>query len=169
LYLAADDAAGVWQALMARGQSEGLQPVGLGARDTLRLEAGLMLYGNDIDKSTTPLEAGLGWTVKFGEHDFIGRAALEKQKAEGIKRRLIAIEMLDRSIPRAHYPVCRNGEAVGELSSGTRTPTLDRGVGLGYVRTDSAKVGTELNVEIRGQAHPARVARKPMYQRNGGQ
>lgn len=168
LYLAAGDAARVWRTLRQVGESRGLKLVGLGARDTLRLEAGYMLYGNDIDENTTPLAAGLGWTVKFGESDFIGRTALERQKAGGLERRMVMMEMLDRSIPRPHYPVSRDREQVGELTSGTFSPTFARGIGLGYVHTDAAKVGAEVSVEIRAQPHPARLVRKPMYKRNGG-
>jgi aminomethyltransferase len=146
-----------------------LKLVGLGARDTLRLEAGYMLYGNDIDQTTSPLEAGLGWTVKFGESDFIGRDALERQKAEGLKRRLVALEMEDRAIPRPHFPIGRDGERVGDVTSGTFSPTFNRGVGLGYVRTDAAKPGTAVQVEIRQQQHPAQVVRKPIYKRVGAE
>jgi aminomethyltransferase len=165
LYVAPEDAQSLWRALLARGADHGLKPVGLGARDTLRLEAGYMLYGNDIDDSTTPLEAGLGWTVKFGEHDFIGRPVLEHQKAEGVPRRMIQIEMLDRGIPRPHQPILQNDEQIGELTSGTFSPTFSKGVALGYARTGAAKVGSEVQIEIRGERHPARVARKPMYKR----
>lgn len=167
LYLRAEDAGAVWHRLLAAGEPEGLKPVGLGARDTLRLEAGLMLYGNDIDAATTPLEAGLGWTVKFGEHDFIGRAALEQQKAEGMQRKLVAIELEDRAIPRPHTEILARGERSGELTSGTYAPTLERGVGLGYVRTADAAIGASVAVRIRNQEHPARIVRKPMYKREG--
>jgi aminomethyltransferase len=168
LYLPAGDAVPVWRALQERGESEGLALVGLGARDTLRLEAGLMLYGNDIDQTTTPLEAGLAWTVKFGESDFIGRDALERQKAEGVTRRMVALEMLDRAIPRQHYVIGRSGETIGEVTSGTFSPTLERGIGLGYVRRDQAGAGTEVDVEVRGAGHPARLVKKPLYKREGG-
>lgn len=167
LYVRPDDAPAVWETLLTRGEAQGLLPVGLGARDTLRLEAGYMLYGNDIDHSTSPLEAGLGWTVKFGDHDFVGRDVLERQKAEGLKRRMVAIEMLDRRIPRPHCAVYRDGEPVGELTSGTFSPALKKGIALGYVRSDSAKAGTEVTVQIRNDTHPGRVARKPMYKREG--
>lgn len=167
LYVCPDDAARVWDALLQAGGARGLTPVGLGARDTLRLEAGYMLYGNDIDHATSPLEAGLGWTVKFGDHDFVGRDVLERQKTEGLGRRMVAIEMLDRRIPRPHCAVYRDGASVGELTSGTFSPTLKKGIGLGYVRTDSAKAGTEVMVQIRNDHYPARVVRKPMYKREG--
>lgn len=167
LYVRPGDAAQVWAVLLKAGAPEGLKPVGLGARDTLRLEAGYMLYGNDIDHSTSPLEAGLGWTVKFGEHDFIGRPVLERQKEEGLKRRMVALEMLDRRIPRPHCVVYRDGEPIGELTSGTFSPTYKKGIGLGYVQTGSARAGTDVAVQIRSDTYPARLVRKPVYKREG--
>ena len=113
LYLRPEDAPGVWQTLLQEGAPHGMKPIGLGARDTLRLEAGLMLYGNDIDETTTPLEAGLGWTVKFGADDFVGREVLARQKAEGVRRRMVAIQMEDRGIPRPHYEISADGEPGG--------------------------------------------------------
>ncbi len=168
LYLNAGDAPAVWQTLWKHGQPEGLKLVGLGARDTLRLEAGYMLYGNDIDATTTPLEAGLGWTVKFGDDDFTGRAALERQKQEGLKRRMVALEMLDRAIPRPHFSVFSGDQCVGELTSGTFSPTFERGIALGYVVSDRARAGTDVDVRIREAAHSARIVKKPMYRRQGG-
>ena len=165
LYLRPEDAPGAWETLLQRGVPHGMKPIGLGARDTLRLEAGLMLYGNDIDDSTTPLEAGLGWTVKFGPNGFVGRDALERQKAEGVQRRMVAVQMEDRGIPRPHFEIRSSGHHSGELTSGTYSPTFECGIGLGYVRTDVAKVGTRLDLVIRNQEHPARVVRKPMYKR----
>jgi len=167
LYVAAEDAPRLWELLRERGEPRGLRLAGLGARDTLRLEAGYMLYGNDIDETTSPLEAGLGWTVKLDKPDFVGRQAIADQKGSGLTRRLVAVEMLDRGIPRPHYAMAREGERVGELTSGTFSPTFSRGIGLGYVRTDSARAGGELQVEIRDRPHPARVVRKPMYKRQG--
>ena len=164
-YLQDREAPGVWRQLLERGADVGLLPVGLGARDTLRLEAGLMLYGNDIDATTSPLEAGLGWTVKFDNRDFTGREVLERQKAEGLQRRMVAVEMLDRAIPRPHQAIYADGRKIGDLTSGTFSPTLEKGVGLGYVEAPSAKAGTEIEVEIRDRRHPARIARKPMYKR----
>jgi aminomethyltransferase len=167
LYVSPSDAAQLWQTLLREGDSGGVRPVGLGARDTLRLEAGYMLYGNDIDQNTTPLEAGLGWTVKFGERDFIGREALQEQKAAGLKRRMMALESLDRGIPRPHFDILHEGERVGELTSGTYSPTFGHGIGLGYVRSDVAKPGIEVSVQIRQELHPARLVRKPLYKREG--
>ena len=165
LYLRPEDAPGVWETLLGRGTPLGMKPVGLGARDTLRLEAGLMLYGNDIDETTTPLEAGLGWTVKFGTDDFIGRAVLERQKAEGVQRRMVAGKMEDRGIPRPHFEIQLDGVRRGELTSGTYSPTFECGIGLAYVDAAIAKTGTELDVVIRQQEHPAQIVRKPMYKR----
>jgi aminomethyltransferase len=167
LYLRVEDAAHVWRVLLENGSPEGLRPVGLGARDTLRLEAGYMLYGNDIDQSTTPLEAGLGWTVKFEDRDFIGKEALERQKAEGVTRRMAALEMLDRAIPRQHYSILIGDQPVGELTSGTFSPTFERGIGLGYLKREHAEPGTEVAVDIRNAPHPARLVKKPMYKREG--
>ena len=165
LYLRAEDAPAVWRALRERGGPEGPKPAGLGARDTLRLEAGYLLYGNDIDETTSPLEAGLGWTVKFGELDFMTRDVLERQKAEGVARRMVAVEMVDRGVPRAHFPLWDDGHRVGELTSGTFSPTFNRGIGLGYIEAGRGKAGTEVQVEIRDRRYPARVVRKPMYRR----
>lgn len=167
LYVTNADAPELWRALLESGEAEGLKPVGLGARDTLRLEAGYMLYGNDIDQDTSPLEAGLGWTVKFGDSDFVGRDALEQQKAQGLKRRMVALEMLDRAIPRPHFPIRSDGNVVGSLTSGTFSPTFDRGIGLGYVDIEHGKAGTDVQVEVREQEHPARIVRKPLYKREG--
>lgn len=168
LYLKSNEAPAVWQELLEAGMPDGLKPVGLGARDTLRLEAGYMLYGNDIDATTSPLEAGLNWTVKFGDSNFVGREALERQKAEGVRRRLMAFEMLDRSIPRAHFSLFRGEQQIGEATSGTYSPTFGRGIGLGYVQVDAARPGTEINIDIRAQPHPAKLVRKPIYKRDGG-
>jgi aminomethyltransferase len=167
LYVAAPDAREVWRALLEAGENDGIRPVGLGARDTLRLESAYMLYGNDIDATTSPLEAGLGWTVKFGDADFLGRGVMEQQKSTGLERRMVQIEMLDRAIPRQHYAVWADGTQVGELTSGTFSPTFGRGVGLGYVRSDYARPGTQVEVEVRGARHPARVVKKPLYRREG--
>jgi aminomethyltransferase len=167
LYVAPSAARAVWKALRDAGSDAGLALVGLGARDTLRLESAYMLYGNDIDATTSPLEAGLGWTVKFGQEEFVGQDVIESQKASGPSRRLVQVEMLDRAIPRPRYMVWSDGEKIGELTSGTFSPTFGRGLGLGYVRPEYAKPGTELEIEVRGERHPARVVKKPLYRREG--
>jgi len=165
LYVAPQDAAPVWETLLAAGEALGLKRVGLGARDTLRLEAGYMLYGNDIDHSTSPLEAGLGWTVKL-EKDFIARDVLERQKEEGVQRRMVQLEMLDRAIPRPHFAIWQGpGDVVGSTTSGTMSPTFNRGIALGYVARGAAKAGTDVDVEVRGARHPARIVKKPLYKR----
>jgi aminomethyltransferase len=160
-----DASPSVWSALAETGRPHGLVPAGLGARDTLRLEAGYMLYGSDIDETTTPLEASLGWTVKFDKGDFIGRERLLKQKSEGVARRLVGFETTDRSIPRHHYAILAAGRRVGAVTSGTFAPALRRPIGMGYVPPDLASPGTALEIEIRGRTAPARVVRLPFYRR----
>jgi len=165
LFCGSEDAVTVWRALLEAGQAHGLQPVGLGARDTLRLEARLMLYGNDITEETHPLEAGLGWVVKFGAGDFVGRDALRAIKAAGLERKLVGFEMVGRGIARHGYPIVARGEAVGEVTSGSPGPTVGRNIGLGYVPLALAKVGTALGIEIRGKVVDAVVVRTPFYKR----
>lgn len=160
LYFDASRAADVWQALMSDGS---VAPAGLGARDTLRLEMGMALYGNDIDDTTTPYEAGLGWLVKLNKGDFVGKAALERQKAGGIPRKLVGFTMADRAFPRHGYPVFCGGAASGEVRSGTMSPTLGIAIGTAYVPFAMAKEGTPLEVEIRGRRVPAVVAKMPFY------
>jgi aminomethyltransferase len=163
VYCPASQGPELWSALMEAGAPYGIKPIGLGARDTLRLEMGYALYGNDITAETTPLQAGLGWVVKLNKGDFIGREALAKERAEGIKRRLVGIEMIDRGVARAHYPILVDGRVVGEMTSGTVSPSLNKSIGLGYVQTEHAKVGTPLQVDIRGKPAQARVAATPFY------
>jgi aminomethyltransferase len=142
----------------------GVTPCGLGARDTLRLEAAMSLYGQEIDDTTTPLEAGLGWVVHLDRtDDFIGRSILEKQKAEGLKRRLVALEMSGRHIARHDYPVWFEGKEVGKVTSGTLSPTLEKAIALAYVPTNLAKIGQQLEVEIRSKNYSATVVKKPFY------
>lgn len=160
-----EDAPPVWEALLAAGQPLGLQPAGLGARDTLRLEAGFMLYGSDIDETTTPLEAPLGWTVKWEKGDFIGRAALLAQRERGVERRLVGFTLAERAIARHGFPILWDGAAVGRVTSGTFSPTLQRSIGLGYVAVVHAEPGTPLAVEIRGRPVPGEVTRLPFYRR----
>jgi len=158
----------VWAAVVAAGGPLGLMPAGLGARDTLRLEAGLMLYGNDITEETTPLEAPLGWTVKFDKGEFIGREALITQRTDGPRRRLVGFEVADRAIPRQHCGIHVDDRRVGEVTSGTFAPFLRRPIGMGYVPTDYSTAGTELNIEVRERMAPARVTRLPFYRRPRG-
>ncbi|WP_347277140.1 glycine cleavage system aminomethyltransferase GcvT [Coleofasciculus sp. FACHB-712] len=150
----------LWRSLFTAG----VVPCGLGARDTLRLEAAMGLYGQDMDESTTPLEAGLGWLVHLDtKGDFIGRPVLEKQKANGLERRLVGLQMQGRFIARHGYPVLANGEAVGVVTSGTLAPTVGQPIALAYVPPNLAQIGQELEVEIRGKAYPAVVVKKPFY------
>ena len=152
----------LWQNLFEAG----VIPCGLGARDTLRLEAAMALYGQDIDETTTPLEAGLGWLVHLDtKGDFIGRKALEQQKLAGIPRRLVGLQMQGRNIARHGYQVLSNGRIVGEITSGTISPTLGYPVALAYVPTELAKIGQSLEVEIRGKTYPALVVKKPFYKK----
>jgi aminomethyltransferase len=165
IFVNGEHAAELWRRLLEQGRPQGLVPVGLGARDTLRLEARLALYGNDIDETTTPLEAGLTRWVKLDKPDFCGRAALARQRDEGPARRLAGLEMLDRAIPRSHYAVTAEGREVGHITSGTFSPTLGKGIALAYLPPDLCAVGTELAVPIRDQPHPARVVKTPFYKR----
>jgi aminomethyltransferase len=165
------DATALWTTLMEAGSIHGIQPCGLGARDTLRLEARLPLYGNDIDATTTPLEAGLGWTVKLKEGDFLGKDVLVKQKKDGLKRRLVCMEMRSRGIARHGHPICLPadgglGPVVGQVTSGTTSPTLGKAIALGYVPTEHAEVGTRLVVDVRGKAVEAEVVKGPFYKRS---
>ncbi|MCP4901524.1 MAG: glycine cleavage system aminomethyltransferase GcvT [bacterium] len=167
LYVTPSDAPKIWRELLAAGAPHGLIPAGLGARDTLRLEAGMSLYGNEIDETTTPLEAGLGWIVKLKKGDFIGRDVLERQKEEGVERKLVAFEMVDRGIARHGFPVrlTDGGEQVGAVTSGTQLPTVGKAMGLAYVPTESSELGQELLIEIRGREARAKVASWPFYSR----
>ncbi|GAX37328.1 glycine cleavage system aminomethyltransferase GcvT [Nodularia sp. NIES-3585] len=150
----------LWQTL----HQAGVTPCGLGARDTLRLEAAMALYGQDIDDTTTPLEAGLSWLVHLDtKGDFIGREVLAQQKTNGVQKRLIGLQMLGRNIARHGYPVASAGQVVGEITSGTLSPTLSYPVALAYVPTQLAKVGEQLSVEIRGKTYPAVVVKRPFY------
>ncbi len=160
-----DAAPSLWDALIVAGNSEGLVPVGLGARDTLRLEAGLMLYGSDIDETTTPLEAPLGWTVKWEKGEFIGREALLRQKGQTTARKLVGFEMEGRAIPRHGYPLLSSDGPVGHVTSGSFSPTVNKGIGMGYVSKSAAASGTAITVDARGQRAEARVVRLPFYRR----
>jgi len=163
LYAAAGDTPRLWTALLEAGRADGVAPIGLGARDTLRLEMKYALYGSDIDETTNALEAGLGWVVKPAKGDFIGRDALEKIRAEGVRRRLIGIEMVDKAIARHGYPVRKDGREVGIVTSGSYGPSVDKDIGMAYAETALASIGTELAIEIRGQAKAARVVKTPFH------
>lgn len=157
-----DDAANkVWDAIFSAGAAHGIKPIGLGARDTLRLEMGYCLYGQDIDDTTSPLEAGLGWITKFTK-PFIGREVLEKQKAEGIQRKLIGFEMIEKGIPRHHYTIVDEaGVQIGYVTSGTQSPSLHKAIGMGYVNTSYASPDKEIRILIRDKPLRAKVVRLP--------
>jgi aminomethyltransferase len=166
LFCAWQDAAALWRALLAAGEGFGIAPTGLGARDTLRLEARLSLYGNDIDETTNPLEAGLAWTVKLDKAEFVGKDALLRVKAEGPKRKLVGFEMTGRGIARHGYPLLdRDGRGIGICTSGAPSPTLGKSIGLGYLPAEQSEVGTEFLVDCRGKHVPARVVKTPFYKR----
>jgi aminomethyltransferase len=166
IFCRAEDAVTLWRALGAAGQAHGVQPIGLAARDTLRLEARLSLYGNEIDQSTHPFEAGLGWTVKLAGRTFIGSEALGKLQAQGLTRKLVGFEMTGRGIARHGYPIVNAaGEPVGLCTSGAPSPTLGKNIGLGYVPLALAELGSELVVDCRGRLIPARVVPTPFYRR----
>ena len=163
IYVANEDADRLWEALWQAGEEFGLQNIGLGARDTLRLEKGFCLYGNDIDDTTSPIEAGLGWITKFVDgKEFVDRALMERQKTEGVGRKLVGFKLIDRGIPRHEYKLTTPaGEEIGHVTSGTMSPCLKIGVGMGYVRSDCAKAGTEIAVEVRGRLLKAEVVKLP--------
>ena len=166
LYLPTDSGPTVWSSLMEVGGPHGLTPVGLGARDTLRLEMKYCLYGQDITDETTPLEAGLGWTVKLDKASFIGKAPLVAQKAEGIPRRLVCFEVQARGIPRPGYEVTDiGGGVIGTVTSGTMSPTLKKGIGLAYVKTGHHRIGTEISILVRGKSVPALVVKPPFVKK----
>ena len=163
LYFYPEAAMKIWNAVFEAGEEFGIKPIGLGARDTLRLEMGFCLYGNDLDDTTSPIEAGLGWITKFVEgKNFTNRPALEKQKAEGTVRKLVGFEMVDRGIPRHGYELfSADGEAIGVVTSGTMSPTRKIGIGMGYVKPEYSKVGTEISIDMRGRKLKAVVVRPP--------
>lgn len=161
IYVHKDQAEKVWHAIFEAGKSDTIKPIGLGARDTLRLEMGFCLYGNDIDDTTSPLEAGLGWITKFTK-DFTNSTNLKKQKEEGVKRKLVGFKMIDKGIPRHDYLIKdSNGNPLGKVTSGTMSPVLGIGIGLGYVTTSYATPGTEIFIDVRGRLLKAEVVKLP--------
>ena len=163
LYFYPNVADTIWKAVFEAGEEFDIKPIGLGARDTLRLEMGFCLYGNDLDDTTSPIEAGLGWITKFIEgKEFINRPMLEKQKAEGVTRKLVGFEMVDRGIPRHGYELVNSdGEKIGIVTSGTMSPTRKIGIGMGYVKPEYSKAGTEICIDIRGRKLKAVVVKPP--------
>ena len=164
-YVAPADAPRMWRKLLEAGREFEIMPVGLGARDTLRFEACMALYGNDIDDTTTPFEAGLDWIVKLDKESFLGREALVRQQAAGIKRKLVGFEMKGRGIARHGYPIWSGGSEVGIVTSGTHAPTLGKPLGLGYVPVELSEPGSKLEIEIREQKVAAQVVETPFYRR----
>jgi aminomethyltransferase len=162
----AENIEAVWTRALAVGHKGCLQPAGLGARDTLRTEVCYPLYGHELDENTTPIEAGVGFFVSLDKGDFVGRGVLAKQKANGTRKKLVAFRMTEKSAPpRPHYPIWIDGSAVGEVVSGTQGPSLNAGIGLGYVPSSSAKPGNKLEIEIRGKRAQAEVVPKPIFRK----
>jgi len=161
IYFDNEHAEKIWDAIMKAGEGNGIMPAGLGARDTLRLEKGFCLYGNDIDDTTSPIEAGLGWITKFTKK-FIDSKLLLEQKEKGTKRKLVAFKMIDRGIPRKEYQINdAEGNAIGEVTSGTSSPSLKLGIGMGYVTKELSKIGTEIFVEVRGRQLKCEIVKLP--------
>ncbi|MSR35138.1 MAG: glycine cleavage system aminomethyltransferase GcvT [Gemmatimonadetes bacterium] len=163
LYVDARHAVAIWEALLEAGAGQGLAPAGLGARDSLRLEMGYALYGNDLDEEHTPLEAGLGWITKLDKGDFVGRDALFAQKQRGVERKLVGLKLLERGFPRPGYEVLEDGRPVGLVTSGTVSPTLGVGIAMAWVPSRLAAVGTHVDVSLRGKPAPAEVVRLPFH------
>ena len=163
IYVDNKDAEQVWNAVFEAGEPFGIKPIGLGARDTLRLEMGFCLYGNDIDDHTSPLEAGLGWVTKFNK-EFTNSAALLQQKQDGLKQRLVGFEMIERGIPRHDYQIVdADGAVIGKVTSGTQSPSLQKAIGMGYVKSEFAKEGTEIYILIRDNKVKAQIVKPPFY------
>lgn len=166
LYCSPNDAEKLWFAILTEGEKDGAKPCGLGARDSLRTEMKYALYGNDINEETTPLEAGLGWIVKLDKPEFIGRDVLTKQKADGVKRKLVGFELTEAGIPRQHYAILKDGQKVGEVTSGTMGPSVKKAIGIGYVPTELSAEGATFHVDIRGRPVGARVVKTPFLKKS---
>ncbi len=165
IYFENEDAEKIWKAIFEAGKEFDIKPIGLGARDTLRLEMGFCLYGNDINDTTSPIEAGLGWITKFTK-DFTNRAAIEKLKTDGVTKKLVGFEMIDRGIPRHDYTIAdANGNTIGVVTSGTQSPTLNKAIGMGYVNKDFSKSDTEIFIMIRDKAIKAKVCKMPFLKK----
>lgn len=163
IYCKNEDAQKIWDRVFEAGADYGIKPIGLAARDTLRLEMGYCLYGNDIDDTTSPIEAGLGWITKFTK-DFVNSEALKEQKEQGPKRKLVGFELDERGIPRQGYDIVdNNGKVIGVVTSGTMSPSLEKGIGMGYVPTEVAAPGSKIYIQVRKKALPATVVKLPFY------
>ncbi|RPH96352.1 glycine cleavage system aminomethyltransferase GcvT [candidate division KSB1 bacterium] len=167
LYFANRDALTIWNALFEAGKEFHYEPIGLGARDSLRLEMKMCLYGNDIDETTHPLEAGLGWITKLNKGDFCGRQKILESKEAGLKRKLVGLEVEGTGFPRHHYPILgvNDSKQIGTVTSGTVSPCLNKGIAMGYVPTELSAIGSEVRVDCRGRIFPAHVVKTPFYQR----
>jgi len=165
IYFANEDAPKIWKAVFEAGKEFGIKPIGLAARDTLRLEMGFCLYGNDINDSTSPIEAGLGWITKFAPgNDFINREYIENHKNNGVSRRLRGFEMIDKGIPRQHYEICdAEGNTIGEVTSGTMAPYLKKAIGMGYVKTELSDFDTVIYIKVREKLLAAKIVKTPFY------
>lgn len=168
IYAEAQNAPHLWEHIMEAGKAFDIRPIGLGARDTLRLEAGLCLYGNDIDDTTSPLEAGLDWVIKFNDHNtFIDKDRYIKQKQQGIEKQLVGLIMMDKGIPRHNYEILdKEGNIIGKVTSGTLSPMLNKGIGMGYVLKDFAAPNTEIFIKIRKNTVKAKIAQFPLHKQN---
>ncbi|HLV47387.1 MAG TPA: glycine cleavage system aminomethyltransferase GcvT [Flavobacterium sp.] len=165
IYCKNEEVEQIWNKVFEAGKSFGIKPIGLAARDTLRLEMGFCLYGNDIDDTTSPLEAGLGWVTKFTK-DFVNAENLKKQKEEGVKRKLVGFELIGKGIPRHDYEIVDNaGNVIGKVTSGTMAPSLGKAIGMGYVTIENSKVDTEIFIRIRKNDVPAKVVKTPFYKK----
>lgn len=165
IYVKNEDAEKVWNAIFEAGKAHDIKPIGLGARDTLRMEMGYCLYGNDINDETSPLEAGLGWITKFTK-DFINSENLKKQKEAGVDKKLIGFIMQERGIPRGHYPIVNAaGEVIGEVTSGTQSPSMGVGIGMGYVKTEYAAPGTDIAITVRNKNLAAKIEKLPLLKK----
>lgn len=165
LYMTSEHALQVWNRLGESGAACGMEPVGLGARDLLRLEMGYFLYGNELNEETTPLEAGAGWVVSFQKGPFVGQPVLSSQKEKGVTRRLVAFELLEKAVPRHGMKLVVDDKEVGEVTSGNLSPILQKGIGMGYVQASCADVDSSIQVNLRGRAIPARIVKAPFYKK----
>lgn len=165
IYFVPQQAPQLWRKILETGAAEGVRPIGLGARDTLRFEARLPLYGNELSAEITPLEAGLGIFVKLNKEEFIGKEVLQEQKEKGVPRKLVGLEMVERGIARSHYPIQKNGEEAGFVTSGSFSPTLNKNIALGLIRADLAVMDSELEVMIRNKPVKAKIIPTPFYKR----
>jgi aminomethyltransferase len=163
IYFKNEDAVHIWTEIFKAGEKYGIKPIGLAARDTLRLEMGFCLYGNDINDNTSPIEAGLGWITKFTK-DFVNAETLKKQKEEGVTKKLVAFEINDKGIPRHGYSIVdEQGNSIGEVTSGTMSPSLKKGIGMGYVTKANAKLGSKINIQVRNKVISATIVKLPFY------